>query len=81
MLHAIVNCAMVLKIRLKFLLFSLGGAKTTAHLSIAEGSSFLSFDWRIYDCKLRNGRNIRNEYSPQLSKLLYNWQVKNKEAL
>jgi hypothetical protein len=24
---------------------------------------------------------VRNEYSPQLSKLLYNWQVKNKEAL
>jgi hypothetical protein len=24
---------------------------------------------------------VRNEYSPQLSKLLYNWQVKNKEVL
>jgi hypothetical protein len=24
---------------------------------------------------------LRNEYSPQLSKLLYNWQAKNKEAL
>jgi hypothetical protein len=24
---------------------------------------------------------VRNEYSSQLSKLLYNWQVKNKEAL
>ncbi len=24
---------------------------------------------------------VCNEYSPQLSKLLYNWQVKNKEAL
>ncbi len=24
---------------------------------------------------------VRNEYSPQLSKLLYNWQLKNKEAL
>jgi hypothetical protein len=24
---------------------------------------------------------VRNEYSPQLSKLLYNWQFKNKEAL
>jgi hypothetical protein len=23
----------------------------------------------------------RNEYSPQLSKLVYNWQVKNKEEL
>jgi hypothetical protein len=22
---------------------------------------------------------VRNEYSPQLSKLLYNWQLKNKE--
>jgi hypothetical protein len=24
---------------------------------------------------------VRNEYFPQLSKLFYNWQVKNKEAL
>jgi hypothetical protein len=24
---------------------------------------------------------VLNEYSPQLSKLLYNWQVKNKEVL
>jgi hypothetical protein len=24
---------------------------------------------------------VRNEYSPQLSKVLYNWQLKNKEAL
>jgi hypothetical protein len=24
---------------------------------------------------------VRNEYSPQLSKLLYNWQLKNKEAI
>ncbi len=24
---------------------------------------------------------VRNEYSPQISKLLYNWQLKNHEAL
>jgi hypothetical protein len=24
---------------------------------------------------------VRNEYSPQISKFLYNWQLKNKEAL
>jgi hypothetical protein len=24
---------------------------------------------------------VSNEYSPQLSKLLYKWQLKNKEAL
>ncbi len=29
----------------------------------------------------KNLIQVRNEYSPQLSKLLYNWQVKNKEAL
>ncbi len=47
--------------------------------------SFRSLDMRIYDCILQNERTdlipVRNEYSPQLSKLLYNWQVKNKEAL
>ncbi len=62
-----------------------GGTKTIAHLSIAEGSSFWSLDRRIYDCKLRNEKKnliqVRNEYSPQLSKLLYNWQLKNKEVL
>jgi hypothetical protein len=31
-----------------------GGTKTTAHLSIAEGSSFLSLDRLINNCKLRN---------------------------
>ncbi len=55
------------------------------HLSIAEGSSFWNLDRRIYDCKLRNEKKyliqVCNEYSPQLSKLLYNWQLKNKEAL
>ncbi len=71
----------------KFLLFPIakGGTKTIAHSSIAEGSSFWSLDRRINDCKLRNEKKdliqVRNEYSPQLSKLLYNWQVKNKEAL
>jgi hypothetical protein len=42
----------------QFLFFSMakGGTKTIAHLSIAEGSSFLSLDRRIYDCKLRNER-------------------------
>jgi hypothetical protein len=65
----------------QFLLFSLakGGTKTIAHLSITEGSSFWSLDRCIY-MYMYNGK-LRNEYSPQLSKLLYNWQVKNKEAL
>jgi hypothetical protein len=62
-----------------------GGTNTIAHLSIAEESSFWSLDRGIYNCKLRNEKKnliqVRNEYSPQLSKLLYNWQVKNKEAL
>jgi hypothetical protein len=42
MLHAFVNCAMVLKKTPQFLLFSQakGGTKTIAHLSIAEGASF-----------------------------------------
>ncbi len=62
-----------------------GGTKTIAHLSIAEGSSFLSLDRRIYDCKLyikkKDLIQVRNEYSPQLSKLLNNLQLKNKEVL
>jgi hypothetical protein len=63
-----------------------GGTKTIAHLSIAEGSSFWSLDRRIYDCKLHNEKKkhliqVRNIYSPQLSKLLYNCKFKNKEAL
>jgi hypothetical protein len=71
----------------QFLLFSVakGGTKTIAHLLIAEGSNFCGLHRRIYDCKLRNERKILIqvgiEYSPQLSKLLYNWQLKNKEAL
>ncbi len=69
----------------QFLLFSItkGGTKTIAHLTIAEGSSFLKLRYaqlRIYDCKLWNGKKrfnpVRNEYSPQLSKLLYNCQFK-----
>jgi hypothetical protein len=42
-------------------------------------------------CKMRNGVNltkclnfliqVRNEYSPQPSKLLYKWQFNNKQAL
>ncbi len=59
--------------------------KTIAHLSIAEGRSFWSLDMRIYDCKLRNEKKhliqVCNDYSPQLSKLLYNCKLKNKEAL
>ncbi len=42
MLRTFVNCAMVLKKTLQFLLFSQanGGTKTIAHLSIVEGSRF-----------------------------------------
>jgi hypothetical protein len=62
------NAARVCKLRngvkkpIQFLLFSLakGGTKTIAHLSIAEGSSFLSLDRRIYDCELRNERKRFN---------------------
>jgi hypothetical protein len=83
MLHAFVNCAMGKTPQ--FLLFSMakGGTKTIAHLSLEEESSFSSLDRPIYDCKLRNEDFIqgRNEYSLQLSKLLYNWQVKKGGAL
>ena len=50
------------KKRLNFFFFSQakGGTKTIALLSIAEGSSFLSLDRRIYDCKLRNERKTCN---------------------
>ncbi len=71
----------------QFLLFSFakGGTKTIAHLSIAEGSSFWSLDRLIYDCKLQNEKKgliyVPNEYSPQLSELMYNLQLKNKELL
>jgi hypothetical protein len=44
----------------QFLIFSMakGGTKTIAHLSIAEGSSFLSLVRHNYDCKLRNEKKI-----------------------
>jgi hypothetical protein len=65
---AAMNVARVCKLRNgvnktpQFLLFSManGGIKTIAHLSIAEGSSFLSLDRLIYDCKLRNERKRFN---------------------
>jgi hypothetical protein len=53
-----------------------GGTKTIAHLPIAEGSSFLCFDRRNYNCKLRNGKKDCSEFSPQTSKLLLNRQLK-----
>jgi hypothetical protein len=93
LVKAAMNAACVCKLRNsinktpQFLLFSMvkGGTKAIAYLTIAEGSSFRSLDRRIYDCKLRNEKKdliqVRNKYSPQLPKLLYNWQVKNKGAL
>ncbi len=49
------------------------------------GVEFWSLDRRIYDCKLRNEKKdfiqVRDEYWPQPSKLLYNCPLKNKEAL
>ena len=92
LVKAALNAAQVCKLRNgvkktpQFLLYSLAnsGTKTIAHLSIAQGSSFWSLDRPIYDCKLRNEKKhliqVRNEYSPQLSKLLYNCKLKNKKA-
>ena len=68
LVKAAVNAARVCKLcngvkkTPQFLLFSQakGGTKTIALLSIAEGSSFLSLDRRIYDCKLRNERKTFN---------------------
>ncbi len=61
-----------------------GGTNTIAHLSIAEGSSFWSLDRCIVNCGMKKKHliQVRNEYSPQLSKLLYmyNCKLKNKEA-
>ncbi len=60
LVKAAMNAARVCKLRNgvnktpQFLLFSKGGTKTTAHLSIAEGLSFWSLDRRIYDCEMRN---------------------------
>jgi hypothetical protein len=78
MLRAFVNCAMVLTKRchfLPFLYFPIvkGGTKTIVHLSIAEGLSFRSLDRCIYDCKLRNEKDliqVRNEISLPTSKLV-----------
>jgi hypothetical protein len=70
----------------QFFMFSMakGRIKTIAHLSVVEVSSFLSLDRHIYDCKLQNEKKnliqVRNEYSPQLSKLLYICKLKNKKA-
>ncbi len=71
----------------QFLLFSMakGGTKTIAHLSIAERSIFeaLIGAFTIVNCGMKEKDLIPvcNEYSPQLSKLLYNWPLENKEAL
>jgi hypothetical protein len=53
---------------LPFLYFPIakGGTKTISHLSIAEGLSFRSLDRCIYDCKLRNEKDliqVPNEFS------------------
>ncbi len=44
----------------QFLLFptAKGETKSTANLSIAEESSFLSLDRRINDCKLQNKKKV-----------------------
>ncbi len=60
---------------LPFLYFPIvkGGTKTIAHLSIAEGLSFWSLDRCIYNCKLRNEKDliqVRNEFSLPTSKLV-----------
>jgi hypothetical protein len=65
LVKAALNAARVCKLRSGvnktslFPLFSMakGRTKTIAHLSIVEGSSFLSLDRRIYACKLRNEKN------------------------
>jgi hypothetical protein len=92
LVKAAMNAARICKLRNgvnkthQFLNFSnaKSGTKTITHLSFAEGSSFCSLDRRIYDCKLQNEKDIipvHKKYFPQLSKLLYNWQLRNKEAL
>jgi hypothetical protein len=76
MLRAFVNCAVVLTKRCHLFIFPIakGGTKTIApHLSIAEGLSFRSFDRCIYDCKLRNEKDliqVSNEFSLTTSKLV-----------
>ncbi len=63
----------------QFFLFSQakGGTKTIAHLSIAEGLSFEAYigAFTIVNCGMKEKDLIPvcNEYSPQLSKFLYNW--------
>ncbi len=90
LVKATMNAARVCKLRNgvkktpQFLLFSQakGGTKTLAHLSIAQGSSFCNLDRRIYVCKCgmkeKHLIQMHNEYSLQLSKLLYNCKLKNK---
>jgi hypothetical protein len=61
-----------------------GETKTIAHLSIVEGLSLLSLDWRIYNCKLGNekkrlNQSAHSEFPPQTYKSY--WQFKNKEVL
>jgi hypothetical protein len=40
---------------------------------VKKSFNFFFFQWPKVD-------QVRNEYSPQLSKLFYNWKLKNKEA-
>ncbi len=44
------------------------------HNGVNKAPQFLLFQWPKVD-------QVRKEYSPQLSKLLYNCKLKNKEAL
>jgi hypothetical protein len=69
LVKAAMNAARVCKLRSgvnktsQFILFSMakGGTKTIAHLSIVEGSSFLSIDRSTYACKLRNEKKKRKK--------------------
>ncbi len=85
------NAARVCKLRNdvnktpQFLLFSMAkrGTKTNSALVNCRGIEFLIGAFMIVNCgmKKKDLINVHNEYSLQLSKLLYNWQLKNKEAL
>jgi hypothetical protein len=57
-----------------------GGTQTIAHLSIAEGLSFHAFS--MVNCGQKKDLiQMRSEFSPLTSKLVAQFEIKNKEAL
>jgi hypothetical protein len=87
MLCAFVNCATVLTKGLNFFFFQLPKAEPRPlhTFQLRRGRVFEAYigAFKIVNCRMKKKDliQVRNEYSPQASKLLHNCQLKIKEAL